>query len=177
MPRSAFLFPGQGAQTVGMSKELCDRVSSARRLFEQAAEILGYDLLDVCVNGPAERLNATDVSQPALYVAGMAALTSLPGTESAALNNCVAVAGLSLGEYTALAVAGALDFADGLHVVDVRGRAMQAAAEATPSAMASVVGPDAVAVQELCAEARAQIGRADSGRQPPLPWQHGHLRD
>jgi len=141
-----------------MAKGLCDRLPAARCLFDQAADVLGFDLLSVCVNGPAERLNATDVSQPALYVAGLAALEALKASDPAAVGNCVATAGLSLGEYTALACAGAFDFADGLRVVQVRGRAMQAAAEATPSGMASVVGPDVAAVEELCAEARSKSG-------------------
>jgi [acyl-carrier-protein] S-malonyltransferase len=154
MARVAFLFPGQGAQTVGMAGGLCEKLPAARKLFDDAKSILGFDLLNVCTNGPAEKLNATDVSQPALYVAGLAALESLKDENPAAVNDCVATAGLSLGEYTALTFAGALSFEDGLRVVHLRGRAMQNAAVATPSAMASVVGPDVAAVEELCAKAR-----------------------
>ena len=84
MTKSAFLFPGQGAQTVGMAKTLCESLPAARRLFEQAAQILGYDLLAVCVNGPAERLNATVVSQPAIFVSSLAALESLRQSDPAA---------------------------------------------------------------------------------------------
>src|SRR5215831_10490796 len=73
MPRVAFLFPGQGAQTVGMAKGLCEALPAARALFDEAAAVLGYDLLAVCATGPADKLNATDVSQPALYVASLAA--------------------------------------------------------------------------------------------------------
>src|SRR5262245_34716086 len=110
MPRTAFLFPGQGAQVVGMAGALCQSLPAARALFERASAVLGYDLLDVCVNGPAERLNATDVSQPALFVASLAALEQLKATEPDVLPTVVAAAGLSLGEYTALAYAGALTF-------------------------------------------------------------------
>lgn len=154
MAKVAFLFPGQGAQTVGMAGALCEKLPAARKLFDDAAGILGFDLLNVCVNGPAEKLNATDVSQPALYVAGLAALESLKAENPGVLNDVIATAGLSLGEYTALAFAGALSFEDGLRVVQVRGRAMQTAAVATPSAMASVVGPDVAAVDNLCDRAR-----------------------
>ena len=154
MAKVAFLFPGQGAQTIGMAGALCEKLPAAKKLFDDAAGILGFDLLKVCMEGPAEKLNATDVSQPTLFVAGLAALESLKAENPAVLNDVVATAGLSLGEYTALAFAGALSFEDGLRVVQVRGRAMQTAAVATPSAMASVVGPDIAAVENLCAKAR-----------------------
>src|SRR5439155_6389676 len=154
MTKSAFLFPGQGAQTVGMAKALCESLPAARRLFEQAAQILGYDLLAVCVNGPAERLNSTVVSQPAIFVASLAALESLRQSDPAAEPSCVAAAGLSLGEYTALVFAGALGFADGLRLVQQRGEAMQAATDATASGMVSVLGLDQAKVEELCAKAR-----------------------
>src|SRR6478672_444629 len=117
MPRTAFLFPGQGAQTVGMAGALCQSLPATKALFDEAAGVLGYDLLAVCVNGPAERLNATDVSQPAIFVASLAALEHLKTTEPAALDSVTATAGLSLGEYTALVFASALSFADGLRVV------------------------------------------------------------
>ncbi len=155
MAKVAFLFPGQGAQKVGMAQALVETVPAAKALFDEAAGILGYDLLALCVNGPAERLNATDISQPAIFVASLAALESLKASEPAALGECVAAAGLSLGEYTALVFAGAMSFADGLRLVQIRGRAMQAAAEASPSGMVSVIGPEVSVVEEIVAEARA----------------------
>jgi [acyl-carrier-protein] S-malonyltransferase len=154
--RAAFLFPGQGAQAVGMAKALCDNSPAARRLFEEAAEILGYNLLDICINGPAQRLNSTVVSQPAIFVASLAALQSLRQSEPAAEASCVAAAGLSLGEYTALVFAGAMTFADGLRLVQKRGDAMQAAADATPSGMVSVLGLEQSKVEELCNQARGK---------------------
>lgn len=154
MARVAFLFPGQGAQTVGMARELCASLPQARQLFTEASERLGYDLLDVCVNGPAERLNATAVSQPALFVASLAALESLKQTNPQVIEECQAAAGLSLGEFTALTFAGALTFAEGLRLVQRRGEAMQAAADVTPSGMVSVLTLEQAKVEELCAAAR-----------------------
>ena len=154
MAQVVFLFPGQGAQKVGMGRHLYDSLPAARARFDEAAEVLGYSLADVCFNGPAERLNSTAVSQPALFVAGLAALEALRATEPDAEKECVAAAGLSLGEYTALTFAGALSFRDGLRVVQRRGQAMQAAADTTPSGMVSIIGLDQAAVEELCVEAR-----------------------
>lgn len=151
---SAFLFPGQGAQSVGMAAELCERSAAARDLFSQAADILGYDLLKLCTDGPAEELDSTVYSQPALYVSSLAALKQLKQDEPDTVAGCVATAGLSLGEYTALAFADVLSFEDGLRVVAERGAAMQDASEATPSGMVSVLGLEVPQVEELCEQAR-----------------------
>jgi [acyl-carrier-protein] S-malonyltransferase len=153
MTKTAFLFPGQGAQSVGMAGALCANLPAARQLFATAADILGYDLLDVCVNGPVERLHSTVVSQPAIFVTSLAALESLRATQPEAEGTAVATAGLSLGEYTALVFAGTLSFADGLRIVQKRGGAMQAAAEANAGAMVSVLGLEPPQVQALCAKA------------------------
>src|SRR5262249_54440895 len=130
MPRTAFLFPGQGAQAVGMAAGLCQSNAAAKALFDRASTILGYDLLEVCTHGPAEKLNATDVCQPAIFVTSIAALEQLKENEPDVVSSVDAAAGLSLGEYTALVFAGAMSFDDGLKVVHIRGRAMQDAAEA-----------------------------------------------
>jgi len=151
--KSAFLFPGQGAQYVGMGASLCASLPAAKGLFDQASGVLGYDLLDRCTNGPAEQLNATDVSQPALFVASLAALESLKQSDPTAFEGVIATAGLSLGEYTSLVFAGAMSFADGLAVVLERGRAMQAAAVATPSAMVSALLLTPEVVEEVVREA------------------------
>lgn len=155
MAKVAFLFPGQGAQTIGMGVELCKNYPSAKRLFDEAASALGYDLINVCARGPVEKLSSTAVSQPAIYVCSLAALESLRDKEPGIENDCAAAAGLSLGEYTALAFAGAMSFADGLRLVQKRGLAMQAASDATPSGMVSVLGLSTERVEELCAKARA----------------------
>jgi [acyl-carrier-protein] S-malonyltransferase len=154
MPRTVFLFPGQGAQKVGMGKSLHDSLPAARQLFDEAAEILGYSLADVCFNGPADRLNSTAISQPALYVASLAALEQLKVNEPQAIDECIATAGLSLGEYTALAFAGALTFRDGLKLVQQRGQAMQEAADAMPSGMVALIGMEEKDVRALVDAAR-----------------------
>src|SRR5215216_6555503 len=145
--KTAFLFPGQGAQYVGMGAAVAGSLPAAKALFDQASGVLGYDLLGLCAGGPAGRLNATDVSQPAIFVASLAALESLKQSEPDAAKDVVAAAGLSLGEYTALVFAGAMSFADGLAVVRERGRAMQDAAVATPSGMIAVIGMDVPEVE------------------------------
>jgi [acyl-carrier-protein] S-malonyltransferase len=155
MTRSAFLFPGQGAQTVGMAKKLVETNREAERLFSEAEKILGYNLLRLCVNGPKERLDATDISQPAIFVTSLAALEVLKSTEPEALPDCVATAGLSLGEYTALVFSGSISFENGLQLVQKRGRAMQDAAEVTPSGMVSILLLDIPQVEELVQQAQS----------------------
>lgn len=157
MAKIAFLFPGQGAQSVGMARDV-EQSPAARRLFEAASILLGYDLLDVCVNGPADRLDSTAVSQPALFVSGLAAVEKLKEDDPAAVDGCAAAAGLSLGEYTALVFAGAIDFEDGLRLVKVRGESMQAAADAVPGAMVSVLGLEPAKLEEVC-ERASSAGR------------------
>jgi [acyl-carrier-protein] S-malonyltransferase len=150
MPKIAFLFPGQGAQTVGMGRALDQELPAARELFDRAGAILGFDLRAACFDGPAEVLNATDVSQPAIFVASLAALEELKATQPEVVAACAGAAGLSLGEYTALVCAGALDFETGLRIVRRRGELMQAASVAAPSGMTSVVGLDEPAIDTLC---------------------------
>lgn len=155
---TAFLFPGQGAQHVSMGRDLVASLPAAKDLFDRASAVLGYDLLAVCVNGPTERLNATDVSQPAIFVASLAALEQLKATQPELLTNVTATAGLSLGEYTALVFAGAISFDDALRVVKARGEAMQAAAETTPGGMVAILGMEVPEVESLAAEAQAIAG-------------------
>ena len=156
MSKIAFLFPGQGAQFVGMGRGLYDEIPAARELFDRAGAILGFDLKAACFDGPAEALESTDVSQPAIYVASLAALEGLKQSNPEVVEACVGAAGLSLGEYTALTFAGSLDFEAGLKIVRRRGEAMQAAATGSPSGMTSLIGLDEAKVDEVCARVAAK---------------------
>lgn len=155
----AFMFPGQGAQFVGMCGDLCKEVESAKALFDEASEILGYDLLEVCTEGPKEKLDSTEVSQPAIFVASMAAVEKLKqeGGQDA-IDSATCAMGLSLGEYSALCFAGAISFADGVKITKARGEAMQAASDAVDTGMVSVIGLDKVKVAELCEVASEKSG-------------------
>jgi [acyl-carrier-protein] S-malonyltransferase len=150
----AFLFPGQGAQTVGMGTTVCTKAPAARALFDRASAVLGYDLYKLCTEGPAAELDSTVRSQPALFVASLAALEQLKQDAPELVKSCAAAAGLSLGEYTALVFAGVMDFESGLRVVQERGRAMQDAADAVSSGMVSILGMEREQVESLCGEAR-----------------------
>lgn len=154
MSKIALLFPGQGAQTVGMGKALLERSAKARELFSEASSILGFDLAKLCTEGPGSDLHLTNNSQPALFVHSMAALTVFLEDKPELIDSVVAVAGLSLGEYSALCAAGALSFADGVRLVKERGAAMQESATAVASGMASVLGLDESQLAELCDRAR-----------------------
>lgn len=148
------VFPGQGAQTVGMGRWLVESFPVAADLFDQANAMLGYDLLQLCLEGPAETLNTTEHSQPALFVVSMAAAAALREKSPEIIDKIKVAAGLSLGEYSALCFAGGLSFADGLRLVQKRGQAMQAAADLVSSGMASVIGLDLDAVARLCDQVR-----------------------
>ena len=153
MASTAFLFPGQGAQYLGMSAALCDKFPPAFQRFQQASQILGYDLLEICKNGPVDKLNSTVFSQPAIYVSSLAALDLLNSEDPQAAQSCKITAGLSLGEYTALTFAGAISFVDGVALVKERGEAMQAASEKSPSGMLSVIGAEKEQIQQICEDA------------------------
>ena len=154
-----FMFPGQGAQTVGMAGALCAELPEAKVLFEKASSILGYDLLKTCVEGPKEKLDSTVIAQTAIFVSSMAALEKLKKDDPAAIDSCTVAMGLSLGEYTALCFAGAFSFEDGVKLTKARGEAMQEAADASMSGMVAVVGLDIASVNNICAEAAKKSGK------------------
>jgi len=154
MSKIAFLFPGQGAQTVGMGAALAQSLPAAQALYDRAREVLGYDLGKLCFEGPAEELDSTVYSQPALFVTSLAALEQLRKDSPDVVLSCEATAGLSLGEYTSLVFAGAMEFDVGLQLVQERGSAMQDASDATPSGMVSILGLERLQVEALCDQAR-----------------------
>ncbi len=146
------LCPGQGAQVVGMGKDFYASSPIARDIFDRANQIIGFDLKEICFNGPEDRLNQTDVSQPAIYVTSVACFAMAQAAPAIKLDEITAYAGLSLGEYTALHFGGAFSFEDGLKLVAARGRFMQEAAVATPSGMVAIAGADEAVVVKLCQE-------------------------
>ena len=149
----AFLFPGQASQFVGMGADLRERFPEIRELYEEADGILGFELSRVCFRGPMERLSQTGITQPAVYVHSIAAVRLL----AARGIHPDAVAGHSLGEYSALTAAGVIDFPEGLALVRERGRLMQAAGVERPGRMAAVIGLDDAAVTGLCDRIGAQV--------------------
>ena len=131
--KTALLFPGQGAQFAGMGKETAQKFDAAAKIFERANSIVGFDLSGICFEGPAEKLNTTTVSQPAIFVTSAALLEVIRTNPATSGLKADATAGLSLGEYTALYAAGVISFEDALILVQKRGRAMQAARNADSS--------------------------------------------
>jgi [acyl-carrier-protein] S-malonyltransferase len=150
--KTAFLFPGQGAQVVGMGADIAQAYPAAREAFQKANAIVGFDLRKICFEGPAEQLNTTTISQPAIFVTSAAILEVLKTNPATSKLRPDVTAGLSLGEYTALYAAGVLSFKDALVLVQKRGQAMQEAADATKGAMVSIIGLDEEKVRALCAE-------------------------
>ncbi len=137
-----------------MGKRLYELLPAVRQLYDRAGEILGYDLARLCFEGPADELDSTICSQPALFVTSLAALESLRAESPDVVLGCEAAAGLSLGEYTAMVFAGVMDFESGLTLVQQRGAAMQNASDATPSGMVSILGLERVQVEALIDKVR-----------------------
>lgn len=158
MTSVAYVFPGQGAQAVGMGKDLVDQYPVARRVFDEADAALGMSLSRICFEGPADELRRTVNTQPAILVASIACLRVAEEVAPEALGGPASfVAGHSLGEYTALIVAGALDFAQGVRLVRERGRLMEWCGELEPGTMAAFLGLDEPVVAEICREAGVEM--------------------
>ena len=151
MSKTALLFAGQGAQVVGMGKDLAGRFPSAQAWFDRANATLGYDLAGVCFNGPEADLTKTENAQPGIFLVSWVCFQLLK--EQYPSLKFDATAGLSLGEFTALAAAGAISFEDGLRVVRQRGKFMQEACDVTQGGMAAIIGLDEAPTREVCAEA------------------------
>ena len=148
----ALLFAGQGAQRVGMGKSLAEQSATARALYDEANQVLGWDLKRLSFEGPEPELTQTKVCQPALFVHGMALLATLRESGRLSADEPKFALGLSLGEVTAYCAAGVFDFSTGLRVVAERGRLMQQACEQTNGGMAAIIGEERATVQELCRE-------------------------
>ncbi|WP_043526717.1 ACP S-malonyltransferase [Litchfieldella xinjiangensis] len=146
----ALVFPGQGSQHVGMMRELAERYSVVRTTFEEASDALGYDLWNVVQEGPEDALNATACTQPALLTSSVAIWRVWQELEGP---RPLAMAGHSLGEYSAMVCAGVMSFAEGVRLVRLRGEAMQAAVPAGQGAMAAILGLDDAAVESACSDA------------------------
>ncbi len=153
---TAFVFPGQGSQVVGMGRDFVEAYPAARETFERADDALSFSLSRLCFEGPEEELNDTINTQPALYVCGIAILRALQGEFPSA--KPAFMAGHSLGEFTALAAAEAVSFEDGLRLVRERGRLMKEAGIKSPGAMAALLGLEADVVRDLCVRASRQTG-------------------
>ena len=163
MQKTAFLYPGQGAQTTGMGHNLASQFPACRTLFEQANEVLGFDIARICFEGPDEELTKSSHAQPGIFLVSVAAQTALlaakPDLQPTAL------AGLSSGEWAALYAAGAVSFEDTLRVLEARGRFMQQACEQTAGGMLSVIGLMQDAVEPIARECAIQIANLNSPQQ------------
>ena len=169
----ALLFPGQGAQAVGMGRDLAAAHPAAADLFRQADEILGWPLSKICWEGPEEELTKTSVCQPALYVHGLAALAVV--REKLGNLPVAGTAGLSLGEFTAHSAAGTFDFATGLKLVARRGQFMQEACEATRGGMAAMIGADENIVRDLAAATDVDVANINSPGQIVISGEAGKV--
>lgn len=161
MSGTAWVFPGQGSQEIGMGRDLYESFPAARELYDRADAILARPLSKLCFEGPAEELNRTENAQPAIYVTSLACLAAARA-DLAVEADPAFVAGHSLGEYSALAAASAMDFDAGLRLVETRGRLTQAAADQTPGGLAAVLGLDETTAQAVCDEAGVELCNINS---------------
>jgi [acyl-carrier-protein] S-malonyltransferase len=173
MSKTALLFAGQGAQVVGMGKDLAAEFPTAKQWFDRANAALGYDLAGICFNGPDTELTKTENAQPGIFLVSWIAFQLLK--ERVPSLKFDATAGLSLGEFTALAAAGAMSFEDGLRVVRERGRFMQEACDATNGSMAAVIGLDEAPTREVCAEAFVTLANLNCPGQLVVSGETGRI--
>ncbi|MFQ5874232.1 MAG: ACP S-malonyltransferase [Dehalococcoidia bacterium] len=160
--KTAFIFPGQGSQSVGMGRDLYERSPAAQRIFDEADRTLGFPLSGLCFDGPEEELILTFNAQPAIFTVSLAGLTCLKEEAGKEPLQPSFVAGHSLGEYTALVAADALGFPDALRLVRERGRLMQEANSIQPGSMAAIIGLDEATTEEICQQSGTQISNVNS---------------
>tara|TARA_B110000467_G_scaffold145616_1_gene149269 strand:- start:51 stop:986 length:936 start_codon:yes stop_codon:yes gene_type:complete len=158
MVKIAFVFPGQGSQFIGMGKDFYDHVPDAKELFDEAVDVLGYNLVNICFNGPDETLRLTENTQPALLIHSTMALKILRENGI----NSVLAAGHSLGEFSALVAAGALKFRDAVRLVRLRGQFMQEAVPVGVGSMAAIIGLPVESIQELCDKVSSETNLVQS---------------
>ena len=163
-PITAYVFPGQGAQFVGMGKELYEASQAAKDVFDEVDDILSYPLSKLIFEGPGEQLQATANSQPAITATSLACIKAL-GEHQGSTTQPFAMAGHSVGEYTSLIASGALGLAEGINLVRERGRLMQEASVLRPGSMAAIIGLDEITVDEICQETGAEVANINGGDQ------------
>jgi [acyl-carrier-protein] S-malonyltransferase len=161
----AYVFPGQGAQYVGMGREIYRTSRAARDIFDEVDEVLGVHLTRMVFEGPEEDLNETINSQPAIMATSLACYGALGELKNSDLPKPTAVAGHSLGEYTSMVVSGVVNLADGIRLVRERGRLMQEASALHPGSMAAIIGLDEETVEEICHETGAEVANINGGDQ------------
>tara|TARA_B100001179_G_C18574986_1_gene397032 strand:+ start:605 stop:1564 length:960 start_codon:yes stop_codon:yes gene_type:complete len=163
--KRAFVFPGQGSQSVGMGQELFDSSRAARTVFQEADDTLGIKLSKLIFQGPSRKLQDTINSQPAIMTVSIAALKAWEEFTGSELETPAALAGHSLGEYTSMVAAGVVSFADGVSLVRQRGRLMQQAAKGRPGGMAAILGLDELATAQICAETGVELANINADDQ------------
>ena len=173
MSKRAIVFSGQGAQFVGMGKDLAEAFPSCKALYEKADEVLGYELSKICFEGPEEELTKSNHAQPAIFVTSIACYTALK--EKMPELEIAMTAGLSLGEWSALHAAGALSFEDTLRVLEVRGRAMQEACEERDGSMVSVIGLSMDQLKEICDKDGVEMANLNSEAQTVLSGERANI--
>ncbi len=164
------MFPGQGAQAVGMGLDFAERFPRSRELFARADEVLGFKLSDLCFHGSEAELNRTEICQPGILVTSLAIVVALESEGRVDRNEFGAAAGLSLGEYTALVYAESLEFDDAVRLVRNRGRYMQECSDRVPSGMVSLLGGDEASAEEVCRRAGEKGPIAIANRNAPEQW-------
>jgi [acyl-carrier-protein] S-malonyltransferase len=173
MSKTALLFAGQGAQVVGMGKDLAEKFPAAKTWFDRANAALGYDLAGICFNGPEAELAKTENAQPGIFLVSWVVFQLFK--EQVPSLKFDATAGLSLGEFTALTAAGAMSFEDGLRVVRQRGKFMQEACDATRGGMAAIIGLDEAPTREVCAEAGVVLANLNCPGQLVISGEAGKI--